>query len=373
MVKVVASTVSALLLTISAVMAQINVADYPTINEVPPTTSAEVVAWLKEVDLSGAPAIPVLTAPKGSPPACVEPAVANSCVWTCDACASDDITSCAVPNTWGLTFDDGPSTATPTLLDYLKTNKLSASFFLIGSNVIQYPDTVKREVTEGHHLASHTWSHTALTTLTNEQIVAEMKWTEKAVMAATGLRLKYMRPPYGDINNRVRYVLKQLGYIPVDWTGDAYDTNDWRIGASGFTEAQAVSVFSKSLDSYVNSTKASGFYCLEHDVSATTVSAALKLIPQGISRKINFANVATCQSDASPYQTGSNTTTGTTSGSSTASSTKTSGSSATSTSSTGSGNTTTTNGPKVVSAAGSQVASIGIASAIAAAAAALLA
>ncbi|KAF9994489.1 chitin deacetylase [Entomortierella chlamydospora] len=375
MVKVVASTFSALLLTISAVMAQINVADYPTINEVPPVTSAQVQAWLKEVDLSGAPNIPVLTAPKGSPPACVVPAVANSCVWTCDNCPSDDITSCAVPNTWGLTFDDGPSTATPTLLDFLKTNKLSASFFLIGSNVIQYPDTVKREVTEGHHLASHTWSHTALTTLTNEQIVAEMKWTEKAVMAATGLRLKYMRPPYGDINNRVRYVLKQLGYTPVDWTGDAFDTNDWRIGSSGFTEAQAVSVFSKSLDTYVNSTKASGFYCLEHDVSATTVSAALKLIPQGISRKINFANVATCQSDASPYQSGSNTIATTTSGSSTASSTKTSGGTATSTSSTGSGSSgnNTSSGPKVVSAAGSQVASIGVVSAIAAAAAALLA
>ncbi|KAF9190579.1 chitin deacetylase [Haplosporangium sp. Z 767] len=301
MVKVFISSLSVFLLTIAAVKAQtpIVIADYPPINEIPPTNSPEVQAWLKEIDLTGAPDLPLHV---GAPPACPNPPIANECYWTCDGCAADDITACAAPNTWGLTFDDGPSTATPTLLDFLKTNKVSASFFLIGSNVIQYPETVKREVAEGHHLASHTWSHHALTTLTNEQIVAEMKWTEKAVMAATGLRLKYMRPPYGDINNRVRFVLKKLGYIPVDWTGDAFDTNDWRMPT--MSEATVISTFTKSLDTYVASAKTKGFYCLEHDVNAGTVAVAQKLIPLGIARKINIASVAGCESDAQPYQLG---------------------------------------------------------------------
>jgi peptidoglycan/xylan/chitin deacetylase (PgdA/CDA1 family) len=301
MVKFFASSLTVLVLTIAAVKAQINPALYPKVNEVPPVNSPEVIAWLKEIDLTGAPDIQLHV---GAPPACPNPPIANECYWTCDGCSGDDITACAAPNTWGLTFDDGPSIYTPTLLDYLKTNKLSASFFVIGSNAIQYPNTLKREIAEGHHLASHTWSHHALTTLTNEQIVAEMKWTEKAVMEATGYRLKYMRPPYGDINNRVRFVLKKLGYIPVDWTGDAFDTNDWRI-ASGWTEAQVLSTFSKSLDTYVASAKTKGFYCLEHDVSQSVVSVALKLIPLGIQRKINFASVAGCESDPQPYQVGS--------------------------------------------------------------------
>ncbi|KAI7823810.1 hypothetical protein BC939DRAFT_384237, partial [Gamsiella multidivaricata] len=195
MVKVTLS-LSVLLLAVVAVRGQstIVIADYPKINEVPDVNSAQVQAWLKEIDLTGSPAIPKLTAPKGSPPDCANRTL-TACTWTCDNCASDDITACAAAKTWGLTFDDGPSTETPRLLDMLKTQNLKASFFLIGSNVIQYPATAKRELDEGHHLASHTWSHTALTTLSNEQIVAEMKWTEKAVMAATGLRLKYMRPP----------------------------------------------------------------------------------------------------------------------------------------------------------------------------------
>jgi peptidoglycan/xylan/chitin deacetylase (PgdA/CDA1 family) len=201
-----------------------------------------------------------------------------------------------------LTFDDGPSTDTPVLLDYLKKTKVAATFFLIGSNVISYPDIVKREVAEGHHLASHTWSHHALTTLTNEQIVAEMKWTEKAVLDATGLRLKYMRPPYGDINNRVRFVLKKLGYIPVDWTGDEFDTNDWQMPT--MAESKVLSIFTKSLDTYAASNRTSGFYCLEHDLNSMTVGVAQKLIPLGLARNITIASVPVCESDAQPYQAG---------------------------------------------------------------------
>ncbi|KAH7057832.1 putative chitin deacetylase, partial [Linnemannia elongata] len=195
MVKILFSlTLVVLSLSVASAQAPIVNSDYPMPNEVPPTNSPEVLAWLKELDLTGAPDIPLRT---GDPPNCsAYLPIANECWWTCDGCAADDITTCAAPNTWGLTFDDGPTTVTPTLLDYLHGQKLSATFFLIGSNVIQYPDTVRRQLKEGHHLASHTWSHHALTTLTNAQIVAEMKWTEKAVMAATGLKLKYMRPPF---------------------------------------------------------------------------------------------------------------------------------------------------------------------------------
>ncbi|KAG9320931.1 hypothetical protein KVV02_000708 [Mortierella alpina] len=301
MVKFIASSFTIVVLSLAVVKAQgpIVIANYPTINEVPPTNTPQVQAWLKEIDLTGAPAIPTRA---GAPPPCAPSPLADECNWTCQNCPADDLTACSAPNTWGLTYDDGPSQFTPALLDFLKTNKVSASFFLIGSNVIQYPDIVKREVAEGHHLASHTWSHHALTSLTNEQIVAEMKWTEKAVMEATGLRLKYMRPPYGDINNRVRFVLKKLGYIPVDWTGDQFDTNDWR--QPGMPEATVISTFTKSLDTYVNSTKAKGFYCLEHDVNQADVTVAQKLIPLGIARKINIASVAGCEKDAQPYQLG---------------------------------------------------------------------
>ncbi|KAF9984058.1 chitin deacetylase [Modicella reniformis] len=301
MVKLLSSSVTVLVLAIASVQAQttINPADYPAPNAIPPVNSPQVVAWLKEIDLTGAPNIKIHT---GQPPACPNPPIKDECYWTCDGCAADDIVKCKRPNTWGLTFDDGPSPDTTNLLNYLKKTQVAATFFLIGTNVVQHPDIVKREATDGHHLASHTWSHHALTTLTNEQIVAEMKWTEKAVMDATGLRLKYMRPPYGDINNRVRFVLKKLGYIPVDWTGDAFDTNDWQMPT--MAETAVLSTFTKSLDTYAASNRSSGFYCLEHDLNAMTVGVAQKLIPLGMARNISIASVPVCENDASPYQLG---------------------------------------------------------------------
>ncbi|KAG0025030.1 chitin deacetylase [Podila clonocystis] len=309
MVKAFIASLTVIVLSLAAVNAQtvpINAANYPPPNQVPDINSPQVQAWLKEVNLTGVPPthLNIPDVPGGAPD-CAKITPQNDCYSVCDECkANDDIVTCGVPNSWGVTFDDGPSAETPRLLDYLKTHNIKASFFVVGGMVVQYPDNLKREVLEGHHLASHTWSHYALTSLTNEQIVAEMKWTEKAVFDVTGLKLKYMRPPYGDINNRVRFILKKLGYIVVDWTGDAFDTNDWQVD-NGVPAATLLATFTKSLDTYIAGDKSTGFYCLEHDRSPGTVNLAQQLIPLGIARNLTFANVPGCQHDAQPYQSGS--------------------------------------------------------------------
>ncbi len=59
-----------------------------------------------------------------------------------------------------LTFDDGPSTKiTPQILDVLKKNNVSATFFVIGQNAEKNPDLVRRIAEEGHTLANHTYTH----------------------------------------------------------------------------------------------------------------------------------------------------------------------------------------------------------------------
>src|SRR5690606_26255180 len=57
-----------------------------------------------------------------------------------------------------LTFDDGPDPDfTGAILDMLKANGVTATFFVIGSNVVQYPGIVRRMVAEGHEVGSHTF------------------------------------------------------------------------------------------------------------------------------------------------------------------------------------------------------------------------
>src|SRR6266550_1192200 len=59
-----------------------------------------------------------------------------------------------------MTFDDGPSEKlTPKLLDSLAARHIKATFFVIGQNVEEHPETLARAAREGHEIGNHTWSH----------------------------------------------------------------------------------------------------------------------------------------------------------------------------------------------------------------------
>lgn len=63
-----------------------------------------------------------------------------------------------------LTFDDGPlPRRTTTVLDALKAECVKATFFVVGTMVAQFPDILRRTASEGHTIATHTWSHPYLT------------------------------------------------------------------------------------------------------------------------------------------------------------------------------------------------------------------
>ncbi|CAG8790592.1 19800_t:CDS:1, partial [Racocetra fulgida] len=58
----------------------------------------------------------------------------------------------------------------------------------------------------------------------NEQVIAELQWTAKIIKNVTGVTPLYMRPPFGDYDDRIRSICTQLGYKVVIWDKD---TNDW--------------------------------------------------------------------------------------------------------------------------------------------------
>jgi peptidoglycan-N-acetylglucosamine deacetylase len=62
-----------------------------------------------------------------------------------------------------LTFDDGPwPGTTPKVLDALRSECVKATFFVLGRNAVGHPDLLRRELSEGHTVAHHTWSHRLL-------------------------------------------------------------------------------------------------------------------------------------------------------------------------------------------------------------------
>ena len=92
-----------------------------------------------------------------------------------------------------------PSEATLPLLDYLNASSVNATFCVVGSRIKERPHILEKIHQQGHHLCIHTWSHPALTTLSNEQIIAELEWTRRIITTITGVSPTYLRPPYGKL------------------------------------------------------------------------------------------------------------------------------------------------------------------------------
>lgn len=63
-----------------------------------------------------------------------------------------------------LTFDDGPNPSTTNrILAALDAECVKATFFLIGRNAQAAPETVRREIADGHTVAHHSFSHPSVT------------------------------------------------------------------------------------------------------------------------------------------------------------------------------------------------------------------
>ncbi|SDY72122.1 Polysaccharide deacetylase [Bacillus sp. 166amftsu] len=98
-----------------------------------------------------------------------------------------------------LTFDDGPGKYTAELLNILKQNDAKATFFLIGKNVKQFPELVKREKEEGHYVGMHSMTHNFKKLYTDGEYVNEMKEDQNLIANVIGESPKLTRPPYGSM------------------------------------------------------------------------------------------------------------------------------------------------------------------------------
>lgn len=256
------------------------VANFPPLDEVPDPNFGISQQILAAVDLSDVPDIPVTDGTCSGSPSQAAAAQTNHW-WTCGGwTASTDVTVCPDKNTWGLSYDDGPSPYTPALLDYLEENSLKTTFFIVGSRAISRPDILRYEYMNGHQLSVHTWSHPSLTTLTNEQIVLELGWTKEIIRQLTGVTPNTMRPPYGDIDDRVRAICAKMNLTPIIWTSvsqtENYDTGDWQIGAGVVSAAEVVSTFEGILAN--SSSLSTGYIVLEHDLYPQSVEIATEVV-----------------------------------------------------------------------------------------------
>ncbi|ORY42230.1 glycoside hydrolase/deacetylase [Rhizoclosmatium globosum] len=208
-----------------------------------------------------------------------------------------DITVCTGPtsNAWGATFDDGPSENTHVALEYFQTVGMQATFWVIGSNILNFPDVVANTFQSGHQIGSHTWSHPDLVTLSDDQVIAELVYGCKAIQEVTGVYPKYFRPPYGSIDDRVRSLAASMGLQSVTW---AVDTQDWSYVGTG-----NMYLVPQAFKSWLNQGVILPI-SLEHDLFPETVAVVQQSMDLLINSGRIIKTVAECIGDSDPYGNG---------------------------------------------------------------------
>ena len=86
-----------------------------------------------------------------------------------------------------ITFDDGPNPDyTEMLLSGLKERGVNATFFLLGKEVEQYPEIVKKIHEGGHLIGTHSYEHVNLSNLTDAAAIEQVDKTNAAIHAIIG-------------------------------------------------------------------------------------------------------------------------------------------------------------------------------------------
>ncbi|KAF9910639.1 chitin deacetylase [Linnemannia zychae] len=268
---------------------------YPAQDKTAPTDTPLAKQWISELNLTAIATWPVVPFTAGGDPQNPKAIPEAACDWTETNCINKDLTTCPL-GVWGLTYDDGPTEFSGKLYDFLDTTDQKATLFYIGSNVIQNPQLARRACAAGHHIAVHTWSHNPSTSLTNEQFIAEVKYTEMAIKELCGFTPRYFRPPYGDIDDRIRGLLWAMGYTSVIWD---YDTNDWQMAPGGSrTMSEVDAAFAQWIAAAP--TDKTGHMVLEHELYQNTVDAAIANLPK-VQATWKTMPVSACMNDPHPY------------------------------------------------------------------------
>jgi peptidoglycan/xylan/chitin deacetylase (PgdA/CDA1 family) len=203
-----------------------------------------------------------------------------------------------------LTFDDGPGVGTAKILDLLKQYNVKATFFSVGQMAGYHPAMLDRIVAEGHVLANHSFDHPALSKLSADQVIAEIKKTHEilAPHMKPGQRL-YFRAPYGDwspdVAEKVNRDPELHDYIgPIYWNigkmisrdengklTNAGDWACWRKAPKGLSVDECLEGYLAKVESE------KGGVILMHDIHRQTAEMFEKLLPILIERGYKFVTM----------------------------------------------------------------------------------
>ena len=111
---------------------------------------------------------------------------------------------------------------TQMLIDILAEYEVPATFFVVGSWVDKYPESVKQLSDAGHEIHNHSNSHPHMPQLSVAQMTDELNACNEKISAITGKKPILFRAPYGDYNNTMLETVTNNGMYTIQWDIDPY-------------------------------------------------------------------------------------------------------------------------------------------------------
>ena len=183
-----------------------------------------------------------------------------------------------------LTFDDGPSSNTPYVLDILKKYNVKATFFVTGQHETYFP-YIEQIHNEGHTVAAHTYSHKWEIYNSVDSYFADLDKINSVIKQYTGKPSNLIRFPGGSSNmvsakykkgimTEISEKCEEKGYVYFDWNVDSMDTS------TNNPDKIANNVISHLSNGYYN--------ILMHDTKIAHRKALPKIIEYGLNNGYTF-------------------------------------------------------------------------------------
>ena len=112
---------------------------------------------------------------------------------------------------------------TQTILDICAKYDIKVTFFMTGTWIEKYPESVKAIAAAGHELGNHSENHKQMSKLSKEQCMDELMKPHNKVKELTGIEMTVFRPPYGDYNNTLIEAATDCNYHTIQWDIETHD------------------------------------------------------------------------------------------------------------------------------------------------------
>lgn len=163
-----------------------------------------------------------------------------------------------------LTFDAAwGNEDTQHLIDIFEKYNIKVTFFVVGSWVDKYPESVKALSDAGHEVMCHSNDHAHFAQLSSQEIITNISTCNEKIAAVTGITPTLFRAPYGEYDDNVIATVNSMGIHTIQWDVDSLD---WK-------ELPANEIFDR-----VTSKVQSGSIVLFHNAALHTPEALPSII-----------------------------------------------------------------------------------------------